>query len=181
MKKFLISFIALFFIGNSVFADVLIKKENRVRNREPGWCAWVCLETLGKHHRIPKLYNLSIDRMNDPDEIIINSDGYREFIPRNAATKETAQRKLDSLKVNYEIRTGEPNWLKHNTIETGCVVFMNPPAFSEGHAIILTEFNEETIGFINPNDCRYYIASREWFDAYFSHVAIVVFPDEITK
>lgn len=181
-KNYLLTFVLLFLGVSSASADVIIPRQFRIKNRPPGYCAWCCLETLGRYHRIESLNDLAKNREKDPDHVIW-IDPYQAIVfPKNVGTPFIVQQKLDSLNVKYRtIVSNDSVWLKEVTRKKGCMAFFRPGAFVtptgrtlDGHAVILTEYNDKDVEFLDPNDCTYWKAERLWFDLYWDRYALVL-------
>jgi hypothetical protein len=73
MRKLAALFAVLFISGAALAID--IPTDCRVPNQSPGYCCWASLETLGRTHGIPQLYNLVEARKKDPDSMIAYGSG----------------------------------------------------------------------------------------------------------
>lgn len=164
-----------------IYADVSIPKENRIHNFYPGYCTWCCLETLGRYHKIEKLYNLVKNRQSDPDYIIWDEwNGYYIVVePRNTGSCRAVTEKLRSLGVKFRIQwdgNRDDGMIREAVKNDGCVVTMREGAFGpEAHSIIVTSYNDKKVQFINPNDISYYECTREWFEYYWTGAVCVVY------
>jgi hypothetical protein len=174
-----------FLIAGEAWAQADIPMECRVKNRPPGYCVWASLETLGRHQKIDKLYNLTDNRAKDPDSVEpvfrLMFDGtiiqFEKRIHKAAGTAFSADKKLTELGVKHKIteikdltHIQEAMKKKH-----GCVVFLHPnPTFPGPHAVTLVNINDERVEIIDSNNCKHYWAPRGWFDTYWAGAVITV-------
>lgn len=182
MRKFILAMIATAVLCVSVFADVQIDKQHRIKNRSPGYCAWCCIETLGRNQGIKQLEGLTDARAKDSDitekrlvQIDWNMWEEQEVViaTKNVGYVPAIRAKLDLLKVKYKITEWNRDHLKDAVAKKGCVVYMKANPLMPGpHAVILTEYNDKIFRYIDPNGCNYWEGSREWFDFYWDGVAI---------
>lgn len=186
MRKLLVGVFALLALATSVFAEVKIPEESRVRNRAPGYCGWCCLETLGNLQKIAKLKDLVNKRENDQDFEYdvkikvkfmeeIKELTFRVKEPKHAASIKSVKDKLDTLGVKYKITSFDLDHIQEAVAKNGCVIFAKAGAFGkDGHAVILTEYTKEIVKFIDPNDCCVYVATRAWFEVVWDGTAITL-------
>lgn len=156
------------FLSTSSLFAVDIDSKNRVKNRPPGYCAWCCLEMLGKHHKIEPLYDLVEQRTKDKPILLLHSNGTIEMLPVAGAVPTNIKIKLDELKVKFTMYTdgNTKNDLLLRSNQEGCVVDIKKGIFGpSAHAILMTYYDEEKIEFIDPNNPDYvYHVQRKWFD-----------------
>lgn len=186
MRKLLVGVFALLALATSVFAEVKIPEEHRIKNRAPGYCGWCCLETLGNMQKITKLKDLAKNRENDPDfeydtKIKVKfMEEIKELTfhikePKNTASVQSVKDKLDTLGVKYKITSFDLDHVEEAVKKNGCVIFTKTGAFGDGgHAVILTEYTKEIVKFIDPNDCCVYVATRAWFEVVWQGTAITL-------
>lgn len=202
MRKFVATILLLFVFTSSGFSQVVIKKENRVLNRSPGYCAWTCLETLGRHHQIKKLYNLLDNRSKEFtwvwDEekqkwvkspyVLVEYGQYRAYEHRAPASHAAIVQKLNTLKVKYRYQDywNYDKTMLINSVKSkqGCIVVVKwwldkkgRPAndSSDTHAIVLLDYNKDGIEFFDPNDIKCtYTATHEWFNMYWTGYTLIV-------
>ena len=180
--KKLLFVVLTFFIVTISYGDVNIYKKHRILNRAPGFCCWCCIETLGRNQGIKQLYDLAKNRDNDPyyvigtEKIQTGENTYIEIQhvePKNGGSIGSVKQKLDALKIKYKISIQDENHLKECCKKNGCVIFMKPNSIMPGpHAVILTDYNDKTFEYLDPNKQIYYKGTREWFDIYWDGVAI---------
>lgn len=186
MKKFFGLILTILIISLSFSSE--IDNKIRVPNKEPGWCMWCCLQTLGVKYNIPKLKTIMTDiEEKDKDQILMLDEDRFVYRPKSAAYPDTIKRKLVKLRVKHKIQ----DFGNHDTElikyamqkDLGCVVVMN----SEGliscfkkpgkHAVMVIDFTDEIVEFADPNVVQVnYLASRDWFDKYFEGFIVVVAP-----
>ena len=177
--KWMLAIVLSLCLALPTYADVTIPKKDRVANFSPGYCTWCCLETLGRYHKIEKLYNLAENRTNDPDYVVWD-DYYQVYIVReyrNTGSCRAVAEKLNSLGVKYKMQwdgNRDDRILREAVKKDGAVVTMAPGAFGGSHSIIVTEYNDKKVEFINPNDASYYECTREWFSYYWTGAAVVI-------
>jgi len=160
--------LALLLLPLTVFAEVKIDVKNRVPNKEPGYCTWCSIETLGRHHNIKALFDLVENRSDN-----------------NLGTDKAIYRQLKKLKVKFKMQYfgGKKTSLIEYAIKNdlGCAVGFKPYAFGSSverrsaHMVTMIDFNKKQIKFIDPCDCKnIYTKSRQWFDKYFDGAVIVI-------
>lgn len=157
MKRMTICLIVLFGFLNLVSAQnfIVIEKDNLVQNKPPGYCGWCCLEALGRHQGIKRLHGL-----------------VEKIPPFQALTHPSMiANKLNNLKVKFSfIKTGKG--LEKACKTHACLVFMEPnPAIPFKHAVIICQINESEVRYYDPNGKKRMVASRQWFDRYWSRAA----------
>lgn len=204
MRKFIVAFLLLLVFSSSIFSQVIIEKENRVENRNPGYCAWCCLEMLGRHHKIEALYNLLDEREKEftwewdarkrewikSPYILTDYGSYKLREHRSPATHRAIANKLNSLDVKYSYQD-HYNYDKSLLKEAiknkqGCLVVVkwwkdaNGNAItamnnSSTHAIIILDYNEDGVEFLDPNHIdRTYSATHRWFNYYWTGYVLVL-------
>jgi hypothetical protein len=161
--------------SSATFGQIAVSPTDRVRNKPPGYCAWACLETLGHHQKVARLYGIMDSRAFDPPFYRIRNvptrDGFIQYqtpLPTHSGSASSIKWKLDRLGVKHKISTQN---LAHvlETLKSGrCVmVGMNPnPRFSMHHAVLITYLTDDVCDYIDPNDCQLHRESRKWFDIY---------------
>ena len=152
-----------------------------------GYCAWACLETLGRHNRVKALHGLVEWRQRAwPVNVTLLDDaGNYHTIRRNYGSDLSVRRCLEWLKVDFtQQSTGNTDTLivrRAVANGTGCTVGMLPGAFpgmrDEGHAVIVLDFSRDAVTILDPNEigCER-TKPRAWFDSYFMGWAVVVRP-----
>jgi hypothetical protein len=172
--KQLLSLLVTFILSTALFADVDIPNSDRVINRAPGYCAWCCLETLGKFHHVKALYNLAADRENDSDFVhqLPNNQIYIEA--KNSGSRPAVEAKLKALNVKY-ILTDNKNDTSLLAKEGG-MVYLDKGAISpnEAHAVILTAYHDDVVEYLDPNDCRIYVTTKKWFHYYWTGFCLML-------
>lgn len=198
MRKFVAALLLLFVLSSSVFSQVIIKKESRILNRSPGYCAWCCIETLGRHQKIESLYNLVDNRAKEftwawneqkkswekSPYVMVDHGNYKSFELRSPGPHRALANKLDELKVKYRYQNyyNYDKTLLKEAIKNkqGCLVVVkcywgdsNPQ--HDTHAIILLDYNENGVHFFDPNDVEHtYTATHKWFDYYWVGYVLVI-------
>ena len=179
---------------NFAFAEVKIAVKNRIPNdRDVGYCAWCCLETLGRHHKIKSLYDLVEKRskLSDYKEwnkeekrwdhyVWVNYGNTKEKELRNVGGYRAVTNKLKALGVKFRSQRSESKKLLKYAVKNdlGCmIVVFGKGVFLDGgtHAIILTEYKEDVIKFFDPNDVGHiYTANEAWLDKYWTGYTVVI-------
>jgi hypothetical protein len=196
MMRKLLSFLVLLVLTFPCFAQIKLDKENCVENIDPGYCAWCCLETLGRHHRIESLYNLVENRSKESDfktwdeknkqwvqepYVWINYGTYLRKEHRSPGSAMAIRNKLNSLKVKYKLQ--EDGNFDKGVIKdaiwgkTGCIIAVNDWTHKTMivHAILITNYDSKEITFFDPNDIKHnYAVSWEWLDRYWTGYAIML-------
>lgn len=157
-----------------------IPAECHIKNEKPGYCCWVSLEILGKVHGIKQLDNLVENRKKEPDRVFVNSAGQREIHPKNLGYSYSIREKLNKLGVRYWMQDAgyyDRSLLKHAKTH-GCVIAVKEgaiPGYKRPHAIIVTQFDKEGVKFFDCNKPeKRWIATKEWFDYYWTGMIVVV-------
>lgn len=163
--RFFVSLFLSLLSSQVAFCDVVFPAHSLVQNKPPGYCCWACLEMLGRNQKIATLFDLVEKRAGDQD------DG---DVPKNAATAETATKKLKDMGVSCQISLWNVSHLKDASKKFGAVVFMwkNPTMGAQDHAVVLTHYDDKVVRWIDPNGCYRWEGTREWFDKYWAGVAI---------
>lgn len=188
MKKYFLGLLTAILVGSAAFAEPP-PAEIRVKNREPGYCCWCCLETLGAHQGIHKLKNLARDRENDPDFVYgvqRHPNGpivwYKEA--KNGGSQMSVRSKLDSMGVKYKITNNDRDHLKAAAEGKGGVVFFKAGVFGPpvghpkagAHAVIISYYGEKEVRIIDPNDLKEKTYTREWFENGWEGTTITLIP-----
>jgi hypothetical protein len=198
MRKFVATVLLLLVFSSSAFSQVQIKKEHRVSNQdfETGYCAWCCLETVGRHYNIKSLHNLAKNRSKEFtwtwDEkkkvwekspyVMIDYGSYKSLELRSPGPHQALAGKLNALNVkfryqnyyNYD-KTIIKNAVKDNQ---PCLVtvkcYWGKPS-QDTHAIIILDYNEKGVEFFDPNDINHtYTATHQWFNYYWMGYVLVI-------
>lgn len=192
-KKLILTLACLSLFTTFSLAEVKIDPKHCVENIDPGYCAWAALETLGRHHQIAKLYNLTQNRTKEYDfekkedgEVVrykwIRYPGGRKAAEEvNTGGLQAVSNKLSQLGVKFRIHDGYSTSLIRYAIKNnlGCVIACKSDGFymepGGSHAVVLTEFKGDVVKFIDSNDpWRVYTANVAWFDKYWIGYTIVV-------
>jgi len=205
MRKFLASCLLCLLFVNSVFSQVVIKNKDRVPNRPPGYCAWCCLEMLGRHHRVKTLENLvdkrekefswQWDKENNKwhkSPLVFTEHGqYRKWEHRSPGGHEAIASKLNSLKIKYyyqEYYNYDKALIAYAIRnDLACMAVLKdwdaeeewseplvrapPPS----HAVVVIDYNEKGVTFIDPNDIENdYFVEHDWFNYYFVGYILII-------
>jgi hypothetical protein len=198
MRKFIAALLLLFVFSSSTFSQVSIKKEHRVSNQvfETGYCAWCCIETIGRHHGIETLHNLAKNRSKEftwtwdakkkvwekSPYVMVDYGTYKSLELRSPGPHQALANKLNELKVKYRYqnyynydKTIIKNAIKNNQ---PCLVvvkcFWGKPS-EDTHAIILLDYNDDGIKFFDPNSPESnYTATHQWFNYYWIGYVLVI-------
>jgi Peptidase_C39 like family len=192
MRKFIAAFLLLLVFSQFSFAQISIEKEDRVENSGTGYCAWDCLETLGRYHKIKSLYKLAENKEKDGSFTWFyhGNDGWVKYYA--PATVEAVNQTLKKLQVRYS-KQDSGNYDKTIVKEAiknkkGCMVVVKcwltndkkpieykPGMISYNHAIVIVDYDDEGVHFFDPNDIEHiYTGSHEWFNYYWTGYTIVI-------
>jgi len=198
MRKFVATFLLLLVFSSSGYTQISIKKESKVLNRYPGYCAWCCLETLGRHHKIEALNNLVDKRSKEftwewdggkwvkSPYVWVDYGNYKVREHRGPATHNAFANKLNSLNVSWRYQNNYDKSMLKEAVKNkqGCMVIVKWWINEEGrpltdtsatHAIVILDYNKEGICFFDPNDTDYvYTATHEWFNYYWIGYTLIV-------
>lgn len=149
-----------------------ISKEDVIKNEKPGLCMWASLETLGRYHGIKKVYGLKNTRKTPKQEVwklpeynnvpyyFTRAFGYPFMV--NYEFK-----KLD-IPIKHQRRGIYDRNICKKANKIGAAICLergsdiNP---HECHVVILTEYTDDYVRFVDTNTPdRVIKKSREWFD-----------------
>lgn len=128
---------------NPVPAQIPIPAEYRVLNRKPGFCAWCCLETIGRVQKLPQLDGLV-------DWYEAQGDG--------TATQELVALQLNILGLAFEERSyGDQDFVflkQHTKAGRPVVIGMKDWYYAAPgyHAVLVTEVTDDDVWMVDPND-----------------------------
>ena len=141
-----------------LLGDVHIAPAHRVPNRTGWQCVWSSMETIGRHHGMRDLYNLTeYDGPVNPDiaRSIIETRGHKCYWrPRGPAHLEEVQRMLD--------------WHWPVSIE---VAWADWPI---SHMVVVEEVTPEFVRVIDDGHEQKW--KREWFDGHWTGRYITIVP-----
>lgn len=198
MRKFVATILLLLMFACPSFAQVHIKKEHRVSNQnfETGYCAWCCLETIGRHYGIEALTNLTKNRSQEftwtwdakkkvwekSPYVMIDYGSYKSLELRSPGSHQALANKLNELKIKYRYQSyyNYDKTIIKNAVKDKqpCLVvvkcYWGRPS-NDTHAIILLDYNDDGIHFLDPNDPDYtYTATHQWFNYYWMGYVLVI-------
>jgi len=142
-KKVRKSLFLLLLLVCPCYADVYIGPENRVVNRPPGFCAWTCLEMIGRVQKLPNLSGLI--------------DHYAKY-ETEGTTFPVVENQLRTSGLKYESR---PPWkgkdlaFVKSHVDAGrpVLVVLTPwQGWNGGHALLAVRVREDKIWLADPND-----------------------------
>lgn len=195
MSKYVATLVLFLAVSPPAFSQISLKKESMVPNREPGYCAWVCLETLGRHHKIASLYDLVDKRQEEftwtwdgqrwwkSPYLWVDYGEYQVMERRNTGSHQAMINKLDSLKIKFthqDYNNFDKTLIKDAVKnKKGCVVVVkhweNAENDDTSHAIVILDYNKNGIIFYDPNDSTsIYEASHKWFNYYWLGYTLVL-------
>lgn len=154
--------LCLFLSFNISLADAVIKPENRMDNRPPGFCVWITLEMIGKQHGIPKLIGLADYRNELPWIDIVVFTPFPRVIkePQAGANLEDTRVELERLKVKYRWAKGPGPSMrllrKYTSRDIGALAAVGHREDAEcplgNHAILITGFDDKYVFFVDCNE-----------------------------
>lgn len=196
MRKILAALIVLLFLPASLLAEVKIARKFCIANRNPGYCAWAVLETLGRHHGIEALHDLVESRSKrtikrwvgnryvyEPG-VWVDYGGHWVRESCNIGTDRGVIQELNNLGVKYKY---QPTGVRNRDLfkyamenDLACATAVREGALTRmAHAITLVHYDDKTVKFIDSNRpdkvCH---TTREWFDRNWTGFILVVLPDE---
>jgi hypothetical protein len=192
MYRFVLALLLILGQAFAVLAEpIKISKDDQVQNySDTGYCAWCCIETLGRHHRVKALTNLVKNRRAGPEWVEVDYGGREKKWHRPGPGWEWAiYNTLKDLKVKfYYQRVGDKS---HDLIKyamdqkLACMFAVNENAWhkgSEAHAMILTEFTDTKITLYDPNKPgTVFVGTRAWFDQFWTGQLVVILPNRTTS
>lgn len=134
----------LLLVSSSSFAKVEIADEDCISNRPGGFCLYASLETLGRHHRIPKLYGLVEKKYQSLGTQKWDGHEWRRQ-PDGVSNWRDATRELDAKRIKYTLSRDHDYGLIQRACDDGfgCVIDLKPLQGQTGHAVVLLEVNAE--------------------------------------
>lgn len=197
MRKFIISIFLFLFVISSAFSQIELASEDRIANTSDdglgGYCAWCCIETLGRYHKIDALYGLKEKRtklsdfkhwdkkldkwIDEPYIWVENEQGQKVKTIRNIGDWTDIKNVLNKAKVKYLIQeTGIKNTdvIKYAIDnDFGCMIVINVKGGT--HAIIIQNYDKDKIRIFDPNDPKInYTAGWDWLDQNWTGYALVI-------
>lgn len=181
-RLLLLSFLCLFFATTDLFARISISQENRVRNFGDGYCAWVSMESLGRHHNLPAFAGMGQRRAALPSLVTVYDYDTRTWkkVRNNGGWDWAIEQVLASTEAKHTVqRTGNKSTgILQLADKYGAMVGMSD-GVAWHHALILTEYTPNGIKYVDTNAPEYeYEASREWFHKYWTGLTAVIQPFE---
>lgn len=198
LKKLSMSVLFLLLSASSIFSQTVnIEIKNRVENFGDGFCAWVSIESLGRHHGIDKLYDLAKNRSKESDFKVFDGKKWTTepyvWVPRsseyfvkeqvNGGGEWAVDSKLKALDVRAKLQwRGNKNtdlisYAMKNKL--GCVFAIEgvDPIKGEAwaHAMVLIEFNDKEVMYIDPNDIKKVkTRTRAWFNHNWNGYLVII-------
>lgn len=123
-------------------SGIYIPLEDRVLNISSGYCGYCCLETVGRYHRLPKLYNLVSKTLNSTN---------------NGATNDKERKKiLDDLSISYIsslVDSYNTNIIEECLAKSLPIIVAFKPKVNErfGHVVILLSYSTKEVSILDPN------------------------------
>lgn len=199
MRKICLVLVCLFICTNVSNAQIKLKKEDCVANVSPdgeGYCAWSCIETLGRHHKIKSLYGLKEKRTKESDfktwdakkkhwviepYVWVNYGTYWLKVHRSPGDYVAIKQKLDEAKVKYQIQ--ESGIRKTDIIsyairnKLGCMIVVNDwtEKSTTTHAMCIQDYDNEKVVLFDPNNLKYnYHVTWDWMTKYWTGYVLVI-------
>lgn len=170
-------------------AELNVKDEHRVNNRDGGFCMWCCLEMLLLACGYEEGKGLTHDRY-ETRYFVKTSRGFEE-LPKNGAAK---VKDLVSELIRRRIPYEEQYYKDVSIIKKACnanggaILLLNGwPVTGEGHGILITGYDAESVTFIDPNKAYqpgkenpapYYTVSWKWVSYYWTGHVVTVRPNQ---
>lgn len=167
-RRLLVSLIFLLSCAPFSLGEAKIPAKDRVRNQQPGYCAWAALETVCRHQGIKAGYDLLEKRKLDPD--LITWDG--RIIRRSEGHDFSVAAKMQELGIAYQMnptgaKTKEGLRLIVEATEAGhgaVVGLWHEPVSGQHHAVVVVDINSETFDYIDSNSPGViWSGSVDWF------------------
>lgn len=171
--------VALLLAISPVYAEVSIPQSCRVPNKSVGVCSWCAIEMTGRYNGDKRLYGLVEARVKLNEQ----NPG------TNGGTPSRIKDQLKELGVTDYIFQ-EPSDAKDKTIlknndwnkQPVVVNVRNYPKEGQYHSILLTDFNDTTVTFIDPNVAdKSMVAVMRWFDQHWDGSALIIHPPKPTE
>lgn len=174
MKRFISCLVALLLFIQITFA-VTVDKDNRVPNRPDGYCVWCCVDMVARQFGHKTLIGIT-DRKEQ--EKVWNG---REWVKADGgADMGMLVNELKQHQIKYWVQwPGDRNTdiLSKAKAADLPVIFGTKgyPVQGYAHAMLLVDYDKETVKFIDPNDAsRIYSGSWEWFFYYWDGYTAVI-------
>jgi len=198
MHRFFAALLLLACSSTPAFSQINLKTSDCVANVSPdgeGYCAWTCIETLGRHHKIKSLYGLKDRRTQESDfktwddkkkkwiiepYVWVNYGDYWLKVHRSPGDYVAMKQKLDEAKVKYQIQ--ETGIFKTDIIgyairnKLGCMIVVNNWVnTSETHAVCIQDYDDEKLTIFDPNNlkCNYYV-TWGWMTQHWTGYVLVI-------
>lgn len=200
MRKFFATLLVLLAFSSPAFSQIRLKLEDCVSNVSPdgeGYCAWCCIETLGRHLKIKSLYGLKERRTKESDfktwdaknkrwiiepYVWVNHGSYKEKVHRSSGDYLAMRQKLDEANVKYRIQeTGIFNTdILRYAIKNklGCMIVVknwsgNSPYIP--HAVCIQDYDDDKVVLFDPNNlsCNYTV-TWDWMSRHWTGYVLVI-------
>lgn len=176
-------FILSFFVA-SIASALDLPEACRVKNKEPGYCAWACIESAGRRHGIAALENLVENREKDHD-IVIEAATEDIVIAKHLGYLVEIERKMKELNVGCLVQPSDANKdtkiLKYVNTH-GCTISVWDGKARYSHAILLLELTDKGVKYYDSNyPDKITVQTRKWFDEHWTGYAIVVWDKKWEK
>jgi len=204
MKRVIFSIFIALVLCSSLFAEINLPKEHRVKNFDSGCCVWCAVENLGNIHGILSLKGIAKHRhenygnkkkwvegsyIADQFGNLIRVNGPHWVIVNEApGTPERVIEEFTRLKVDYNMQLHgnyDVKILNKSMDENlGCAVGLrNFPCDGCYHMVTLTHIDNDKVVFVDNNgDLPRVEKTREWFNNHWTGYTIVVrIPKELPK
>lgn len=201
MRKTILGIVALCLFVTPLNAQIKVRKQDRVQNIDPGFCAFCVLDTLGRHHQIKPLIGLLGKRQKESVRRVFDQNrqmwidyvwtkypgGVYQLEPNHGGGDQALRNKLDSLGVKYRIQNyhdTDKSILKYaiKTNKLGCLIVVKDweapdphrTDIYSPHAVLMTDYDSDYAYYIDPNDITEYKVTWEWFNTYWMGYVLVV-------
>jgi hypothetical protein len=200
MRKLFAALFVLVLFSAPAYSQIQLKLEDCVSNETHdggGYCAWCCIETLGRHHKIKSLYGLKDKRSYESDfktwdaknkkwiiepYVWVDHGNYKEKVHRGPGDYTAMKQKLDAANVKYRIQeTGifKTDIIKYAVKDKfGCMIVVNNWSGNSPtvpHAVCIQDYDDDKLVIFDPNDLEHnYHITWNWFRSHWTGYVLVV-------
>lgn len=199
-RRFIVALLVLLSICTSAFSQISLSIEESIANVAPdgkGYCAWACIETLGRHLGIKSLYGLKDRRTKESDfktwddinkkwiiepYVWVDYGGRKVKVQRNLGDYVAMKQKLDEANVKYQIQ--ETGIFKTEIIryaiksKLGCMIVVKNwygTSSTEPHAVCIQDYDNDKLVLFDPNNINInFHVSWQWLGEHWTGYVLVI-------